>query len=107
MVLAAADQVGIDRGRLRTESGSDMLADWSDLIDELRDWIFWNDRDYFAGDAFLDLDPAVSNALKEQLSIPDDYYSAAPVEPTRAGRGEIRATLRRVCHRPQAWSGGL
>jgi len=49
MVLAAADQVGIDRGPLRVESGSDALAEWSDLTDELRDRILWDDRDYLAG----------------------------------------------------------
>lgn len=85
MVLAAADQVGIDRGPLRAKSGSDALDKWSDLIDELRDRIPWDDRDYPAGDAFLDLDPAVGDALKEQLGIEDDDYSVAPVEPTPAG----------------------
>jgi hypothetical protein len=105
MVLAAADQVGIERGALHAESGGDALAEWSDLLDELRDRIFWDDRDYLAGDTFLDLDPAVSNALKEQLGIEDDYYSAAPVDPTAAGLEEIRASLRRICRRPRAWGG--
>ena len=93
MVLAAADQVGIERGSLHAESGGDALAEWSDLLDELRDRILWDDRDYHAGDTFLDLDPAVGNALKEQLGIEDDYYSAAPVDPTPAGLEEIRASL--------------
>jgi hypothetical protein len=105
MVLAAADQVGIDRRPLRAESGRDALEEWSDLIDDLGDRILWDDRDYLAGDAFLDLDPAVGDALKEQLGIEDDYYSAAPVEPTPAGLEEIRACLRRICRRPRAWGG--
>jgi hypothetical protein len=105
MVLAAADQVGTDRGPLRAESGSDALVEWSDLLDELRDRILWDDRDYLAGDAFLDLDPAVGDALKEQLGIAEDYFCAAAIEPTRAGLEEIRATLRRICGRPRA-SGG-
>ncbi|MBV8129295.1 MAG: hypothetical protein JO114_16740 [Planctomycetaceae bacterium] len=37
MVLAAADQVGIERGPLHAESGGDALAEWSDLLNELRD----------------------------------------------------------------------
>jgi hypothetical protein len=105
MVLDAADQLGIDRGSLRGKSGSDALVDWSDLIDELRDCILWDDRDYLAGETFLDLDPAVGDALKEQLGIAEDYFSAAPVEPTRAGLEEIRANLRRICRRPRAWGG--
>jgi hypothetical protein len=105
MVLAAAGQAGIDRGPLRPDSGSDALAGWSDLLDELRDKILWDDRDYLAGGIFLDLDPAVGDALKEQLGIEDDYYSAAPVDPTPAGLEEIRASLRRICRRPRAWGG--
>jgi hypothetical protein len=105
MVLAAADQIGIECGPLRARSGSGELKEWSDLIDELRDRILWDDRDYLAGDAFLDLDPAMGDALKEQLGIEDDYYSAAPVDPTPAGLKEIRATLRRICRRPLAWGG--
>jgi hypothetical protein len=105
MVLAAADQAGIDRGPHRAGSGSHALEEWSDLIDALRDRILWDDRDYLAGDAFLDLDPAVGDALKEQLGIEDDYYSAAPVEPTPVELEQIRATLRRICSRPRAWGG--
>jgi hypothetical protein len=105
MMLAAADQVGIDRGPLRAESGSDALTAWSDLVDELRDRLLWDDRDYVAGDVFLDLDPAVGDTLKEQLGIVEDYFSAAPVEPTQAGLEEIRATLRRICRRPRPWGG--
>jgi len=56
------------------------------------------------GNTFLDLDPAVGNALKEQLGI-DDYYSAAPIDPTPAGLEEIRASLRRICRRPRDWGG--
>jgi hypothetical protein len=104
MVLAAADQVGIDPGPLRAESGSDALAEWADLIDELRDRVLWDDRDYLAGDAFLDLDPAVGDVVKEQLGIVEDY-SAATIEPTTAGVEEIRASLRRICRRPRAWVG--
>ena len=95
MVLAAADQVRIDRGPLRAESGSDALVEWSDLIDELRDRILWDDRDYLAGDVFLDLDSEVGDALKEQLGIEDDYYSAAPVDPTPAGLDVIDPHVRR------------
>jgi len=49
----------------------------------------------------------VGDALKEQLGIEDDYYSAAPVEPTPAGLEEIRASLRRICRRPRAWGGNV
>jgi hypothetical protein len=105
MALASADQVGIDRGPLRADSGRHAPAEWSDLIDELRDRILWDDRDYLAGDTFLDLDPAVDDALKEQLGIAEDYFSAPPLEPTLAGLEEIRASLRRICRRPRAWGG--
>ena len=51
----------------------------------------WDDRDYLAGDVFLDLDPEMGDALKDQLGIDEDYYSAAPVDPTPDGLEEIRA----------------
>jgi hypothetical protein len=89
----------------RAERGSDAPVPWSDLIDELRDRILWVDRDYLAGDAFLDLDPAVGDALKEQLGMEDDYDRAPPVDRTPAGLREIRATLRRICCRPRALGG--
>ena len=38
-----------------------------------------------------------------QLGIAEDYFSAVPIEPTRAGLEEIRASLRRICRRPRAW----
>ena len=81
------------------------MVEWSDLIDELRDRILWDDRDYLVGDAFLDLDPAIGDALKEQLGIAEDYFSAAPIEPTSADLEEIRASLRRICRRPGDWEG--
>lgn len=105
MVLAAAGQMGIKCRRLRAISGSDALVAWSELIDALRDRILWDDRDYLIGDAFLDLEPSLGDALKEQLGIPEDYFSSAPVDPTRAGLENTRAILRRICGRPQAWGG--
>ena len=44
-------------------------------------------------------------ANKEQLGIAEDYFCAAPFEPTRAGLEDIRASLRRICRRPRAWGG--
>jgi len=107
LVLAAARQVGLNCGRLTSRSGSDELEEWSDLIDALKDRILWDDRDYLAGSVFLDLDPDLGCTLKEQLGIPDDYYSAAPVETTRRGLDDVRASLRRVCGRPRAWGSDL
>lgn len=105
MVLATAHQVGIDGGLLRAESGSDDPTEWFDLIDELLDRILWDGRDYLFGSAFLNLHPAVGDALKEQLGIEKDYFAATPIEPTPAGLEEIRATLRRIYRRPRAWGG--
>jgi hypothetical protein len=45
----------------------------------------------------------VDDALKDQLEIAEDYFSATPFESTRAGLEEIRASLRRICGRPRAW----
>jgi hypothetical protein len=75
MAVAAADQVGIDPRPLRAKTDSEALAEWSEFIDELRDRILWDDRDYLAGDVFLDPDPATGDALKEQLGIKDCYYA--------------------------------
>jgi hypothetical protein len=107
MVLAAARQVDLDFGSLVPECGSDEIEAWSDLIDALRDRILWDDGDYLAGIALLDIDPDLACALKEQLGIPHDYYSAVPFEPTRRGLEDVRASLRRICGRPQGWGSNL
>ncbi len=105
ILMSTISEVLNDRAPLRAESGSDALLMRSDLIDELRDRILWDDRDYLAGDVFLDLDPAAGDALKEQLSTEHDYSCAAPVEPTRAGLQEILASPRRISGRPLVWGG--
>jgi hypothetical protein len=107
MVLATAKQLELNCGRLVPKSSSHEIKEWSDLIDVLRDRILWDDRDYLAGSFFLDLDPDLGCTLKEQLGIPEDYYSAVPVEPTRRGLEDVRASLRRICGRPQAWGSDL
>ena len=61
----------------------------------------------WTGIIFLDLDPAVGDTLKDQLGIAEDYFSAAPIQPTPAGLEEIRASLRRICRRPRAWGGDV
>jgi hypothetical protein len=105
IVLVAARHASVGCGGLHTESGSTALVGWMELIDELRDRILWDDRDYLVGDAFLDLDPAMGDTLKEQLGIPEHYFSAVAVERTQARLENNRATLRRICGRPRAWGG--
>jgi hypothetical protein len=100
MVLTVADRVVIDRGPLRADSGGDALVECSDLIEELRDRILGDNRANLVGDAFLDLDSVVGDDLKEQLGKADNYFSAVPIEPTRAGLEDIRASLRRMGRRP-------
>jgi hypothetical protein len=103
LVLDAAREVYPDRETPFPQADSDDLKEWFDLVDFLLDRIL-DDRDYLAGNAFLDADPALSRALKAQLGIPEDYFSAIPTNPTPEALESIRNDLRRICERPRAWS---
>jgi hypothetical protein len=41
--------------------------------------------------------------MKDMLGIPEDYFSAIPDFPTPQTLEVIRADLRRICGRPNAW----
>jgi hypothetical protein len=102
LVLAAARE---DR-----QNGQDALpgaecsdeSEWYDLIRTLLFKIL-DDIDYLYADIFLDAPPYRSRSMKRQLGIAEDYYSAMPDSPNRQELEVIRADLRRVCGRPQAW----
>jgi hypothetical protein len=62
-----------------------------------------DDIDYLAADIFLDVPPSRSRSMKDRLGIPEDYFSAIPDSPTPQTLELIRADLRRICGRPNAW----
>jgi hypothetical protein len=103
LVLAAIKEVYPERRSPLPLADSDDLTEWFSLVDLLLDRIL-DDRDYLAGNAFLDADPAFSRALKAQLGIPEDYFSAIPSDPTAEALEPIRNHLRRICGRLRAWS---
>lgn len=51
--------------------------EWSFLVDTCADRILW-DRDFEAGEQFLDTPPEEASRLRELLRIDDDYYAAPP-----------------------------
>jgi len=103
LVLAAIKELYPERRSPLPLADSDDLTEWFSLVDLLLDRIL-DDRDYLAGNAFLDADPALSRALKVQLGIPEDYFSAIPSDPTAEALESFRNHLRRICGRPRAWS---
>ena len=62
-----------------------------------------DDIDYLAAAVFLDMAPSRCRSMKAVLGIPEDYFSAVPYSPTRRQLEVIRANLRRICGRPEAW----
>src|SRR5262249_54076633 len=106
LVLAAAREVRPDRQEGLPEIGSSDASEWYDLIRTLLFRIL-DDIDYLAADVFLDAPPSRSRSMKDILGIAEVYYSAIPYSPTGQDLEAIRADLRRVCRRPNAWPAPL
>ena len=102
LVLAAAREVLPDRQDTLPAVGSSDESEWYDLIRSLLFRIL-DDIDYLAADIFLDAPPSQSRSMKAYLGIAEDYFSAIPDSPTRQELEAIRADLRRICRRPNAW----
>ena len=96
LVLAAIREVHPTRETPLPQSESDDLVEWFSLISFMLDQIL-DDRDYLAADMFLDMDPAGSSKLKDQLGISEDYFTATQPDPTLEGLEAARIALRRIC----------
>ena len=102
LVLAAAREVRPDRQDALPEAGSSDESEWYDLIRTLLFRIL-DDVDYLAAEIFLDAPPSRSRSMKDVLGIAEDYFTAIPHAPTGRELEAIRADLRRICRRPNAW----
>ncbi|MFT3881794.1 MAG: hypothetical protein QM703_19310 [Gemmatales bacterium] len=70
-------------------------SEWYSLIDGFEEEILW-DGDYDMEDLIMDLPAEQANAIKEQLTISEDYFTAIPPEPTTIMLETARSTLRRL-----------
>ncbi len=102
LVLAAAREVDPERRVDLPKATSTNLSEWFDVIQTMLFRIL-DDIDYLAADSFLDLPPSRSRSMKDMLGIPDDYFSTPPDFPNLQMLEAIRADLRRICDRPNAW----
>jgi hypothetical protein len=102
LVLAAAREVDTERRTSLPRARSTDASKWYDLVQTML-FRFLDDTDYLAADIFLDVPPSRSRSMKKMLGIPDDYFSASPASPTPQTLEAIRADLRRICGRPNAW----
>jgi hypothetical protein len=94
------DEEDSDRPWSPPDATSEVAEDWEFLIDYLANRILWNDRDYEAGDLFLDDDPARARALMELMGIERGYYTDIASDPTEKQLELVRRTLRSLCGRP-------
>jgi hypothetical protein len=101
-VLAAAREVDPELRAALPKAISTNLSEWYDVIQTMLFRIL-DDIDYLAADIFLDAPPTRSRSMKDILGIPEDYFSAIPDLPTAQTLEVIRADLRRICGRPNAW----
>jgi hypothetical protein len=77
LVLACLRQEFEQEGMTLPSRHSTDMEDWRFLVDACSDRILW-DRDFEAGERFLDVPPEEASRLKELLRIDDDYYAAPP-----------------------------
>ena len=94
------DEEDSDRPWSPPDATSEVAGDWEFLVDHLANRILWNDRDYEAGDLFLDDDPARARALMELMGIERGYYTDIAPDPTEEQLELVRRTLRSLCGRP-------
>ena len=94
------DEEDSDRPWSPPDATSEVVEDWEFLIDHLANRILWNDRDYEAGDLFLDDDSARARALMELMGIERGHYTDIAPDPTEEQLELVRRTLRSLCGRP-------
>ncbi len=102
LVLAAAREVDPEQRADLPKVRSTNVSKWYDLIQTMLFRIL-DDIDYLAAEIFLDAPPSRSRSMKDMLGIPENYFSAIPDFPNTQMLEVIRADLRRICGRPDAW----
>ncbi len=100
LILAAvADIKQADPGVRKSTSLPDQncldMEEWGLLIETLEGRVLW-DTDWMDEDLFLDVDPDTAAAVKQELDVADDYYTAIAPDPQEPEMAAIRARLRRL-----------
>jgi hypothetical protein len=99
LVLAARQEAHADEesdpDAGEVEADSSDLDEWDMLIEGLADRILW-DRDWEAEDDVVDLPPEAARAVHRLARIGDDYFVAAPDEPTEVQVSQAMRYLRKV-----------
>ncbi len=100
LVVAALAEAGptvIERTALPSPDCPD-LEKWGLLLETLEGQVLW-DADWMDEDLFLDADPDTTAAIKQELDIADDYYTAIAPDPQEPEMAAIRARLRQLVGR--------
>ena len=77
------------------DAKSSDVDEWESLVEGCADKILW-DWDFDVSDLFLDAQPERAQALKEFLSIDEDYYVAIPSDPSPAQLKQHERNLKRL-----------
>lgn len=85
-----------DADDLPTETSRD-LEEWSLLIECLETRVLW-DTDFLDEDLYADQAPETSQYLKEELGVPDEYFTAVAPDPTDGELDFARQRIRRTIH---------
>lgn len=95
--LAAIEQADPGAGKstsLPNQHCPDM-EEWEILVGSLEGRVLW-DTDWMDEDLFLDIDPDTAAAVKQELDVADDYYTAIAPDPQELEMAAIRARLRKL-----------
>ena len=81
-----------DDFELPAESCRD-LNEWSLLIECLEARVLW-DADYLDEDLYADQAPEAGQFLKDQMGVPDEYFTAVAPDPTDRDLDIVRQKIR-------------
>ncbi|SRR6056297_1363148 len=68
---------------------------WEFIVDALADEMLW-DRDFEMGDLIMDADPEHAAAMKQQLGIDDDYFTAIADDPDEDELDDLAKSIRDI-----------
>ncbi|MCY2967399.1 MAG: hypothetical protein NT069_27820, partial [Planctomycetota bacterium] len=81
-----------DADGMPAETSGDM-EEWRLLIDCLVDTVLW-DTDYLCEDAYVDQSPEAGQLMKDQMGVPDEYFTAVAPDPTDRDLDIARQNIR-------------
>jgi hypothetical protein len=102
LVLTAIREVYTTPETHSQQADSDDWVEWLSLVSFMLDQIL-DDREFLTADMFLDIDATDSSNVKDQLGIPEGYFTATQADPTPEDLEVARIELKRICWRPWVW----